>query len=196
MEQTMIGEILSDSSFSQIIEAPIDIPAWLYSLPKEEYKRCSPDHIAAGATFADDGTRMSINVEKIGGSLLVQNYVEHVGEKDHVKLVSITDVFSPNGRTTSEVAGDLSVRKIDGNSCEYTNHARRVRPSRSSLSSKSTASRSSRPLPRGKRRRRCTTRARRHSLPRASNGRLLPVKAWRSGETPPLARRAPPRSIP
>jgi hypothetical protein len=55
-------------------------------------------------------------------SLLVQNYVEHVGEKDHVKLLSITDVFSPNGRTTSEVTWDLSVRKIDGNSCEYTNH--------------------------------------------------------------------------
>jgi len=46
---------------------------WLYSLPTEEYKRCSPDHIAAGATFTDDGTRMSINVEMIGGSLLVQN---------------------------------------------------------------------------------------------------------------------------
>jgi hypothetical protein len=102
-----------------------------------------PDHIAAGATFADDGTRMSINVEKIGGSLLVQNYVEHVGEKDHAKLVSITDVFSPNGRTISEATWDLSVRTA----------TRRVRPSRSSLSSKSTASRSRRPQPRGKRRR-------------------------------------------
>ena len=121
----MAGEILSGSSFSHIIEAPIeliDIPAWLYSLPTEEYKRCSPDHIAAGATFADDSTRMSINVEMIGGSLLVQNYVEHIGEKDHVKLVSTTDVFSPNGRTTSEVTWDLSVKKIDDNSCEYTNH--------------------------------------------------------------------------
>jgi Transposase DDE domain len=45
-----------------------------------------------------------------------------VGEKDHVKLVSITDVFWPNGRTTFEVTWDLSVRKIDDNSCEYTNH--------------------------------------------------------------------------
>ena len=105
-EQTIAGEILSDSSFSHIIEAPIeliDIPAWLYSLPTEEYRRCSPQHIAAGATFADDGKRMSINVEMIGGSLLVQNYVEHVGERNHVKLVSITYVFSPNGRATSEV---------------------------------------------------------------------------------------------
>jgi hypothetical protein len=84
-----------------------------YSLPTEEYRRCSPQHIAAGATFADDGTRISINVEMIGGSLLVQNYVEHVGEKDHVKLVSITDVFSPSGRTTSEVT------------CHYTTRARR-----------------------------------------------------------------------
>ena len=39
-----------------------------------------------------------------------------------MKLVSITDVFSPNGRTTFEVTWDLSVRKIDDNSCEYTNH--------------------------------------------------------------------------
>jgi hypothetical protein len=125
----MAGEILSDPNFSHIIEAPIeliDIPTWLYRLPTEGYKRCSPDHIAAGATFADDGTRMSINVEMIGGSLLVQNYVEHVGEKDHVKLLSITDVFSPNGRTTSEVTWDLSVTKIDDNSCEYTNHDRAV----------------------------------------------------------------------
>ena len=121
----MAGEILSDSSFSHIIEAPIeliDIPAWLYSLSTEEYRRCSPQHIAASATFADDGTRMSINVEMIGGSLLVQNYVEHVGERNHVKLVSITYVFSPNGRTTSEVTWDLSVKKIDVNRCEYTNH--------------------------------------------------------------------------
>jgi hypothetical protein len=83
-EQTMAGEILADSSFNHIIEAPIeliDIPAWLYSLPTEEYRRCSPQHIAAGATFADDGKRMSINVEMIGGSLLVQNYVEQVGER-------------------------------------------------------------------------------------------------------------------
>jgi hypothetical protein len=53
----------------------------------------------------------------IGGSLLVQNYVEHIGEKEHAKLVSTTDVFSPNGRTTSEVTWDLSVKKIDDNSC-------------------------------------------------------------------------------
>jgi len=39
-----------------------------------------------------------------------------------VKLVSITDVFWPNGRTTFEVTWDLSVRKIDDNSCECTNH--------------------------------------------------------------------------
>lgn len=119
-----VGEILSQSAYHAIIDAPIekvDIPAWLYALPTKEYCRCSPDHIACGATFADDGTRMSINVERIGGAILVQNYVEHHATPDRLKLVSITDVFSDTGRTTSEVTWELSVEKIDDNTCRYTN---------------------------------------------------------------------------
>ena len=35
--------------------------------------------------------------------------------------MSISDAFTPNGRTKVQVIWDLSVKKIDDNSCEYTN---------------------------------------------------------------------------
>ncbi|MRX10945.1 hypothetical protein GJ697_24285 [Pseudoduganella sp. FT25W] len=117
--------ILSQSAFSHIIDVPfeqIDIAKWLFTLPDAEYQRCAPpDHIAAGATFTDDGRRMSINVEMIGSGLVVQHYVGEVTEASHCRMVSTSDVFTPNGRTKVQVIWDLSVRKIDAQRSEYTN---------------------------------------------------------------------------
>jgi hypothetical protein len=42
---------------------------------------------------------MSINVEVLGGSMIVQHYVEEIGQPDHLRLVSTSDVFTPTGRT-------------------------------------------------------------------------------------------------
>jgi hypothetical protein len=50
-----------------------------------------------------DGKRMSINAEIIGGSLMVQHYVEALARKDHLILDSTSDVFTPTGRTTIHV---------------------------------------------------------------------------------------------
>lgn len=116
-----------DSSFTAVINAPvdkIDIPAWCFGLPEQEYQGCSPAHIAAGYTTAADGKRMSINVEVIGGSLMVQHYVETLGQKDHLILDSTSDVFTPNGRTTIHVTWELSVRDIGGGKSEFTNRVR------------------------------------------------------------------------
>jgi len=116
-----------DSSFSAIINAPIeqvDIPKWCFTLPEKEYQGCSPAHIAAGFTTAPDGKRMSINVETIGGSLMVQHYLETLGEKDHLILDSDSDVFTPNGRVTIHVTWELSVKKLDAGRCEFTNRVR------------------------------------------------------------------------
>lgn len=59
----MTDRILSHSSFSHIVDVPIervDISDWLFNLPEAEYQRCCPpDHIAAGATSTDNGRRMS-----------------------------------------------------------------------------------------------------------------------------------------
>jgi hypothetical protein len=64
---------------------------------------------------------MSINVEVLGGSMIVQHYVEEVGQSDHLRLVSTSDVFTPTGRTKIRVIWDLAVRRIDDKTCEFTN---------------------------------------------------------------------------
>ncbi len=120
----MNNNILSDSSFSATIKAPIesvDISTWLFNLPDAEYQRCSPAHLAAAFTHTDDGKRMSINVEMIGGSLMVQHYIEDVGEKHRCRLISNSDVLTTTGRTKVQVTWDLSAKSIDDKSCEFTN---------------------------------------------------------------------------
>jgi len=123
-EGGMEDNTLVQSSFSATINAPIekvDIPSWCFTLSDAEYQLCSPAHCAAGATTAPDGRRVSINVEILGGSLIVEHYVEEIGEPDHLKLVSISDLFTPTGRTKIGVIWDLSVKKIDDRTCEFTN---------------------------------------------------------------------------
>ncbi|MBR0646913.1 hypothetical protein [Plastoroseomonas hellenica] len=116
-----------DSSFTATINAPfetIDIPGWCFSLSEQEYQECSPAHITAGFTTAPDGRRMSINVEIIGGSLMVQHYVETLGRKDRLVLESVSDIFPPAGRTTLHVLWEMSVKAIDSGRCEFTNRVR------------------------------------------------------------------------
>ena len=78
----MTDRILSHSSLSHIVDVPIeriDIAVWLFNLPEAEYQRCCPpDHIAAGATSTDNGRRMSINVEMIGETLMIQHYIGEI----------------------------------------------------------------------------------------------------------------------
>jgi hypothetical protein len=116
-----------DSSFTAIIEAPlakIDIPSWCFNLTEQEYQACSPAHVSAGFTTAPDGKRMSINVEVIGGSVMVQHYVETLADKDHLILDSTSDVFTPTGRTTIHVTWDLSVQELGAGRCEFTNRVK------------------------------------------------------------------------
>ncbi|MGZ6102623.1 MAG: hypothetical protein ACXWM4_16010 [Gemmatimonadaceae bacterium] len=120
----MKDHTLVESSFSATINAPIenvDIPSWCFTLPESEYQACSPAHCSAGATTTADGRRMSINVEILGGSLIVEHYVEEVGQRDHLRLASDSDVFTPTGRTKISVIWDLRVKKIDDKTCEFTN---------------------------------------------------------------------------
>ncbi|MEI9938511.1 MAG: hypothetical protein WDO69_14940 [Pseudomonadota bacterium] len=119
--------IIVDSSCTAVINAPldsIDIPTWCFGLPDDEYQGCSPAHVAAGATTARDGRRMSINVEVIGGVPMVQHYVEMLGEKHHLALESVSDLFTTSGRTNLIVQWDLSVKSLGGGRSELTNRVR------------------------------------------------------------------------
>ncbi|MGO4764197.1 hypothetical protein AB4120_16820 [Cupriavidus sp. 2KB_3] len=117
--------ILSQSAFSHVVDVDVqkvDIAAWLFNLPDAEYQRCAPpDHIAAGATWTDDGQRMSINVEMIGTGLVVQHYVGEVTEPQYCKMVSISDVFTPHGRTKVQVIWELRAKGLPDGKTEYTN---------------------------------------------------------------------------
>ena len=121
----MTDRILSQSSFSHLIDVPIefiDIADWLFNLPEAEYQRCCPpDHIAAGATSTDNGRRMSINVEMIGETLMIQHYISEITEPHLCRMVSLSDAFTPNGRTRVQVLWELSVKPINSTLCEYTN---------------------------------------------------------------------------
>jgi hypothetical protein len=67
---------------------------------------------------------MSINVEIIGGSLMVRHYIETSPAKDHLVLDSESDIFTPPGRTTIHVTWKMSVKQIDAGTCEFTNRVR------------------------------------------------------------------------
>jgi hypothetical protein len=117
--------LLSTDTATAVINAPIarvDIGDWLFHLPDAEYQRCAPgQHIAAGVTIAADGRPMSINVEQIAATLLVQHYVPEVLEPHHCVMVSQTDVITPRGRTTIQITWELSAQADDDDHCMYTN---------------------------------------------------------------------------
>ena len=63
---------------------------------------------------------MSINVEVLGGSPMVQHYVEEIGEPHHLRFVSNSRRLHAD-RVKVGVIWDLSVKKIDADTCEFTN---------------------------------------------------------------------------
>jgi hypothetical protein len=116
---------LSRSTVTHVIQAPleqVDIADWLFHLPDAEYQRCSHAHIAEGTTTTDDGRPMSINVETVGDTLVVQHYVAEVHEPHRCRMVSLSDAILPAGRTKAQVVWELSARKLDDRTCEYRNH--------------------------------------------------------------------------
>ncbi|MDR6845713.1 hypothetical protein [Flavobacterium granuli] len=120
-------EVISESSASAIINAAletIDLKEWLFTLKSHEYQACSQAHIAAGSSISANGKRMSINVEQVADNLLVQNYIEEVGEKNHCRVNSISDSFSPSGKTKLGIIWELKVEKRTDSSCEFINQVK------------------------------------------------------------------------
>lgn len=117
--------VLSHAVVTADVEAPfarVDIAQWLKTLPTHEYQRCAPgDHKAAGYTVDDDGTPMSINIEMIGTGLVIQQYRFEVAEAHYCMMVSLSDVLTPAGWTTTQVIWELHMEQLDGDSCRYTN---------------------------------------------------------------------------
>jgi hypothetical protein len=65
----------------------LDLPRWLFGMTDSEYQATARGHRALG-TWARDGRRGMINVEAMGGNLLVQHYTEESGTPSQVVLDS------------------------------------------------------------------------------------------------------------
>lgn len=117
-------EAIAEQVAFAIIDAPleqINLAEWLFTLKSEEYRQCSKAHIAAGTSLTHDGKRMSINVEKVSGNLMIQHYVEEIGARDHCRVRSVSDSFSAMGQTKLGVVWELRVKKLTDESCEFSN---------------------------------------------------------------------------
>src|SRR3984885_2859516 len=116
---------LSSSVFSHVINVPIekvDIADWLFKLSVAEYQRCCPpDHIACGATSTDDGKPMSIHVEMIGRTLMIQHYVAETATPTFCRMVSVSDAFMPNGANAGASDLDPQREAHRRRKLEYTN---------------------------------------------------------------------------
>ena len=116
---------LSHAVVTADVTAPfehVDIEHWLKTLPTHEYQRCAPgDHKAAGYTVDDDGTPMSINVEMIGTGLVIQQYRFEVATPHYCKMVSLSDVYTPAGWTSTQVIWELRMEQLVGDQLRYVN---------------------------------------------------------------------------
>ena len=117
--------IMADVRTQAVVNSPIDaidVTAWVFGITDAEYQACSKNHIAAAATFAPDGLRMSINVEHVG-QLLVQHYVEDLAERQHCRLLSWSDTFGPaiTDRGNINVLWEFWIEAIDAQTTRFTN---------------------------------------------------------------------------
>ncbi|EXG82099.1 hypothetical protein [Cryptosporangium arvum] len=66
----------------------VDLSDWLFTLSDAEYQAAAPTaHRAAGITV-QDGVRGTVNVEAIGGHLIIQHYREVTASPTHVEMHS------------------------------------------------------------------------------------------------------------
>ena len=61
-------------------------------------------------------------MESVGGGLLVQHYVAEVKEPDHVKMVSLTDLYlAPFIRIVIKVTWEMRLIAVSDNECKFQN---------------------------------------------------------------------------
>ena len=65
----------------------IDLETWLFGLSDGDYQACARGHRGAGV-FADEQGRGMINVESIGGNLIVQHYRPASTDRGRVEMYS------------------------------------------------------------------------------------------------------------
>ncbi len=111
-------------SYSTLIHLPVEnvnLYEWLINLSEKEYKSCSKAHRAIGL-FKNENVEGMVNVENIGGNLLIQHYHIITKEKDNVFLRSEkSDAYlSHLIRVHVSVEWRMTVTHKDAQSCIFT----------------------------------------------------------------------------
>jgi hypothetical protein len=65
----------------------IDLAAWIFGLSDEDYQACAKGHHGAG-TYQDEQGRGMVNVESVGGHLIVQHYRAVHADPSSVEMFS------------------------------------------------------------------------------------------------------------
>jgi hypothetical protein len=100
----------------------VNLTEWLFTLSDADYRRCSTQHFAAGTSRSDDGRRMSINIERIGETLLFEHYVEDISEAHHCRVVSVSDFLNDRlGQATINVTWELLAEPAEHAGVTFTN---------------------------------------------------------------------------
>ena len=115
--------------FQTVCEAPINAPKeafnlhdWGFTLSDKDYQTTASGHIAAGSSIHTDGTHTSVNVESVGGNLLVQHYVAEVKEPDYVKMVSLSDLWLMQLiHVVVKVTWEMRLISVSDNACKFQN---------------------------------------------------------------------------
>jgi hypothetical protein len=77
-------------SHQAVIQSPVDkvdLEQWLFAMSDSDYQAAARGHRAAG-TFTQGGRRGSVNVESIGGTLMIQHYLERDAGPARVEMLS------------------------------------------------------------------------------------------------------------
>ncbi len=72
----------------EVPAADVDLETWLFGLSDEEYQRCARGHHGAGV-YHDEQGRGMVNVESIGGNLIVQHYRPVRADRARTELYSV-----------------------------------------------------------------------------------------------------------
>lgn len=99
----------------------LDLESWLFGLSDAEYQACARGHRAAGV-FSDEHGRGSINVESIGGNLIIQHYRTVHKEPSFVEMYSAASrVYLLHlAPVTASVRWTLTVTPTTASSSEFT----------------------------------------------------------------------------
>lgn len=121
--------VLADVVSEAVIDAPIDeldLGYWVYQMGDRDYRACARGHLACGSSPLPGGARASINVESVGGHLLVQHYEPEILGPRQIRMISHASDMWIFRLIPSRVRviWDVSLHARDDSSCTFRDHIR------------------------------------------------------------------------